>query len=327
MGQAGLVASGSRILCLVGLALLVFFIGGAASAQTRYVIYYNSAATPLEKVASAGYTDVILSFLTVDPDGAGSLKLVVPATLKDELPKLPAIRASGKRILISFGGGDMKTRAWKRLVGREVELAGLLSEFVKSHGLDGVDIDFEISEALEERWPKHAFDGVSLLIDLTKALEAALPSAALITHAPQPPYLDPKWQGGPYLKVLKAAGEHIDWISIQYYNNPGYETPAKRYVVGEPDNPFVTAYIGLVEATIEGGWPAAKILVGKPVFKGDAASGHMPPERVVSEIVKPLLDRYGEKFGGLMGWQYSDLTRDHRYWNDKIAPVLLPGAR
>ena len=326
MGHAVRVMIGVRAAALLGLALTVLF-SVSASAQTRYVIYYNSAATPLEKVADAGFTDVILSFLTVAPHGTGPLELIVPPTLEAELAKIPVIKASGKRVLISFGGGDMVGASWKRLVGREAELAELLAAFVKSNGLDGVDIDFEISEALELQRRTHAFDGVALLINLTQALEAALPPEALITHVPQPPYLDPKWQGGPYLKVLKEAGEHIDWISIQYYNNPGYETPAKRYVVGEPKNLFVTAYIGLVEATIDGGWPAAKILVGKPVYKGDATSGHMPPERVVAEIVKPLQDRYGEKFGGLMGWQYSDLTRDHRYWNDKIAPVLLSGAK
>jgi chitinase len=298
-----------------------------AAAQTRYAIYYNSAATPLEKVATAGYTDVILSFLTIAPRGKGPLKLVVPPTLQSELPKVPVIKASNKRVLVSFGGGFTDRHSWKRLVGREQELAALLADFVKANGLDGVGIDFEISEALERKRAKHSFDGATLLINLTKALQAALPADALITHAPQPPYLDPKWEGGPYLRVLKEAGEHIDWISIQYYNNPGYESPAKRYVVGEPDDPFVTAYIGLVEATIEGGWPAPKILVGKPVFKGDANSGHLPPERVVSEIVKPLKDRYGEKFGGLMGWQYSDRTSDHRYWNDKIAPILLSGSK
>ena len=326
MGHAERVRIGLRALALLGLALVVLSTA-PVSAQTRYVIYYNSAATPLEKVAESGFTDVILSFLTVAPHGSGPLALVVPATLETELPKIPVIKAAGKRVLISFGGGDMAGAAWKRLVGREAEIAGLLAEFVKSNGLDGVDIDFEISEALELKRRTHAFDGVALLVNLTKALEAALPSEALISHVPQPPYLDPKWQGGPYLKILEEAGAHIDWISIQYYNNPGYESPAKRYVVGEPENPFVTAYIGLVEATIEGGWPAAKILVGKPVYKGDATSGHMTPERVVAEIVKPLKDRYGEKFGGLMGWQYSDLTRDHRYWNDQIAPILLPGAK
>lgn len=309
------------------LAVMMAFAGRSAEAETRYVIYYNSEATPLAKAAEAGFTDIILSFLTV-PEGADDpFALVVPDAMQSYLADVPKLKAAGKRVLISFGGGDMKAGAWARVVGREAELAKLIAAFVAQHGLHGVDIDFEITEALYAPPHQRGFDGVALLIALTEALAKALPKAALISHAPQPPYLDPEWQGGPYLRILKAVGDRIDWISVQYYNNRGYDGPARTHVVGEGGEPFATSYINLVEATIGHGWPASKLVVGKPVYKDDAASGHLQPQDVVSEIVRPLRARYGDEFGGLMGWQFSDLTADHRYWNQKIAPVLFGATR
>ena len=59
MGHAERVRIGLRALALLGLAIVVLS-SAPVSAQTRYVIYYNSAATPLEKVAESGFTDVIL---------------------------------------------------------------------------------------------------------------------------------------------------------------------------------------------------------------------------------------------------------------------------
>lgn len=301
--------------------------GGAAGAETRYVIYYNSTATPLAKAAKADFTDIILSFLTLPEKDDDPFELVVPEAMQGYLADVAKLKAAGKRVLISFGGGDMGPRAWGRIVGREAELAKQIAAFVSQHGLHGVDIDFEITEALYAPPHRRGFDGVALLIALTEALAKALPETALISHVPQPPYLDPDWQGGPYLRILKAVGHRIDWISVQYYNNRGYDGPPRTHVVGVGDEPFATSYINLVEATIGHGWPSSKLVVGKPVYRDDAASGHLPPQDVVSEIVRPLLARYGDDFGGLMGWQFSDLTADHRYWNQKIAPVLFEGTR
>ena len=167
------------------------------------------------------------------------------------------------------------------------------------------------------------FDGVKFLIALTQALRAALPATATISHAPQPPYLASDWFGGPYLKILKEAGEAIDWIGVQYYNNPGFQAPTAKLVVGDASHPEPTSVEGLAKGFGGSAWPVEKIVVGKPIYKDDAASGHLAPEQVVTGIVKPLLARHGQRFGGLMGWQFSNLTADHRYWNTRIAPVLL----
>ncbi|MDF1791284.1 MAG: glycoside hydrolase family 18 protein [Thalassobaculaceae bacterium] len=316
----------ASLVAVVGLLALA---SGSAAAQTpRYIVYYNSGATPLAKVGAADYTHVMLSFLTVAEDGGDApLALVTPAPLGGQLADVAALKQGGKTVMASFGGGAMSAASWARLAGREMEIARLLAGFVVQHGLDGVGIDFEISEALH-RNPKHrAFDGRGLLIALTKALRAALPAGSLISHAPQPPYLDPRWENGPYLEILRAVGPDIDWIAVQYYNNRGYDGPASVHVLGAARAPFVTSIAGLAEGMAGIKWPPEKTVVGKPIYRDDASSGHLPPARVREEIVKPLVARYGNRFGGLMGWQFSDLTDDHRYWNRRMAPGLLQAGR
>jgi len=58
------------------------------------------------------------------------------------------------------------------------------------------------------------------------------------------------------------------------------------------------------------------------VYHADAVNGHLPPDEVHDDVICPLVARYGDRFGGLAGWQFSTLTDDHRYWNTQLAPAL-----
>lgn len=200
---------------------------------------------------------------------------------------------------------------------------------MRQRGLDGVDIDYEASDSFFDPLPQNVLDGRRFVIALQRGLRQQLPAPRyLISHAPQPPYLDRAWHGGPYLDVLAAAGGEIDWIAVQYYDNPGFDEPATSHIVGSATEPFVTAYRALVSElqTAEGQrftWTPEKLVVGKPIYHADASHGHLPPTQVIDDILRPLRALYGEAFGGLMGWQFSTLTPDHQAWNSDIAPVLF----
>lgn len=294
-----------------------------AQSSPRYVIYYNSVATPLTALVGTPYTHVILSFVRPVIEADGSVGLIHPPKLQP-WPDLSDLRADGKKIMISFGGGLSTNADYVPIIGHEAELAARLSDFVRKYDLDGVDIDFEVSEAFHTERPAGVVDGRQFLIKLTAALRKRLPAPRyLISHAPQPPYLDKNWHGGPYLDVIEHVGNDIDWLAVQYYDNPGFDFPTASHVVGSGKSPFVTSYISLVEHPSGPQWPSAKLLVGKPVYKADAASGHMAPTEVVEQIVTPLKQRYGDAFGGLMGWQFSDLTADHQAWNSTVGRALL----
>ena len=306
------------------LTLLLLWITActAQHAGPRYVIYYNSDASPASDLIGLPYTHVILSFVTLDLTDDETLELAINPHLETPLQIVHRLQADDKKVLISFGGGDMTLEAYQKAVGKELELARKLAELVDLHGLDGVDLDFELTETLTHPPRDGTFDGKAFLIALTQALRQTLPEDALITHAPQAPYLDPGWHQGPYLHILKQTGQAIDWITVQYYNNPDFDLPVASHLVGDQHNPFPASYAGIVSADSGLEWPVEKTLVGLPVYSADAVNGHLAPDVVRTQVLNPLVQRFGHRFGGLTGWQFSTHTHDHQYWNDQLSTAL-----
>ncbi|MBO6781867.1 MAG: hypothetical protein JJ899_01100, partial [Alphaproteobacteria bacterium] len=87
--------------------------------------------------------------------------------------------------------------------------------------------------------------------------------------------------------MLRRAGEAIDWITVQYYNNPGYDAPVASHIVGATAKPRAASYAGIVAGAHGWAWPASKTMVGLPVYRDDAENGHLPPETVRRAIVCP----------------------------------------
>lgn len=290
----------------------------------RYIIYYNSDASPLSAALNTPYTHIILSFVTAAINHQQAIELHVNKNLAPFWSDVAKLQANGKKVMISFGGGEFQAADYAPLAGRENELAALLANFVQDKGLDGIDIDYEASATfLTERQPG-VIDGRAFLIRLTQALRQQLPAPRyLLSHAPQPPYLSATWHGGPYLDVIQSVGGQIDWIAVQYYDNPGFDSPVTSHIVGTTSPPLATSYHGLTNINGPLAWPARKLLVGKPVYQADAASGHITPQQVIKEIITPLKHAYGNRFGGLMGWQFSTLTADHQAWNSLVGQALL----
>ena len=99
--------------------------------------------------------------------------------------------------------------------------------FVRINGFDGVDIDFEDSDALAPGGP---YDGIGFLSALTSGLAFNLPPPYIISHAPQTPYWDPNyylWASqvtvAPYLQIWQRVGNQIAWFNNQFYSNQGYD--------------------------------------------------------------------------------------------------------
>lgn len=307
-----------RVLALLACLLAPFGARADTPQAPRYIVYYDARVSPLADVAQSDFTDVYVSFATVPEGGAEPLILVPPVEMADQGAAVAALKAAGKVVFLSFGGGAMPEKAWARMVGREAEAAGLIADYVGRHGFDGVGVDFEISASFEAEG-KRPFDGRAFLVAFTRALRSALPEGVAISHAPQSPYLNREWRNGPYLDVLQQAGDAIDWIAVQYYNNPDFDTPVGARILGTGATPAGSSVAGLIAGAGGVTIPAEKIVVGLPIYKADAVNGHLPPDRVRTEILEPLAKTYGTSFGGLMGWQFSTETADHRYWNGEMA--------
>lgn len=85
---------------------------------------------------------------------------------------------------------------------------------------------------------------------------------------------------------MSPAGQLVDWYNVQMYN--GW---------GDAHNP------GLYRAIIDCGWKPERIVLGVLTNPGNGGSGHVNCDHLKT-VISQLRQEFGQRFGGLMGWEY-----------------------
>src|SRR6516164_5787471 len=257
----------------------------------RNVIYYSSNANPipLAGIASLPYTDVIVAFLVPD----GNLNLVGAGGAFDGnlQSNIRTLQNAGKNVLISFGGAIFSSSAYQSYAGNVNGLVNqIVNNFVIRYGFNGVDIDFEDSNAFTNT---RTYDGIGFLISLTKGLAQSLPAGHnIITHAPQTPYWDPNaGYNNAYTKIWQQVGNQIAWINNQFYDNPDYDKDAATKVLWYQRVAAITG--------------AQKLLVGALVANTGTDEGYITLDDMIQNVITPLKSKFGSQFGGVMGWEFA----------------------
>ena len=159
-----------------------------------------------------GYNVVALSFLTLQGalDQAGRFAAL---SAGDKTAKKNEYHKAGIKIVASaFGATDTPTTSG----ANAVNTANTMAQWVKSNGLDGIDVDYEDLAAMNrgdgaaEKW----------VSDFTTTLRKTLPKGQyILTHAPLAPWLAPSHQfaAGAYVKINKNVGSLIDWVRLSFY--------------------------------------------------------------------------------------------------------------
>jgi chitinase len=279
----------------------------AQPAARREVIYYLQTKRPLSEVAVLPYTDVIVAFLVP----LDTVDFTLGLAEKDDPGMLTAgigaLHAAGKRVLISLGGAKFPSAAYAHYSRDVNALAGqIVGDWVAKYHFDGVDIDYEESEAFYDPTAA-AYSGTTFLIGLTRALASQLPpKQRIITHAPQSPYWDPKWRnaGAPYREIWDAVGDDISWVNNQFYNNQHYDdTPTHQ-----------KDWYGTIASITD----ASKLMFGANLYDG-TRYGYLTASQLVSEVIQPLRREF-PRFGGVMGWELSYDTDGK--WGRAVAQAL-----
>jgi chitinase len=287
----------------------------------RNVIYFFRAANPipLAGIANLPYTDVILGFLIpknssvtgLMGDGSGSAFTDTVQLQKD----IQLLQSAGKNVLISVGGEvhtDPTSTGWtspKYKICSE-SVSGLVEQivsWVESIGADGVDIDFEDSDAFTG---KAGYDGITFLSELTSGLYQALPSGSIITHAPQTPYWDKNsLYKAAYCDLHSQVGSSIAWYNNQFYNNPRYDKDAATKVA---------SYLMVAEEI-----GPTKLLMGVSIDTKD--EGAISLDDMTQNVITPLHVQFPPtpqsiEFGGVMTWEFA--FDNGGAWADGIAQTL-----
>ncbi|KAF7765027.1 hypothetical protein PCIT_b1156 [Pseudoalteromonas citrea] len=278
--------------------------------MSKTITYYNSGAIPLINASELPYDVVNLAFLSSSSSNPFNLVLsgAIAATdssfTNSTIEAIKVMQHKGQKILISFGGGTMDSNAYRALSEDTAKLADSLASFVKNNELDGVDIDYEDTPAFTGQ---AGYNGAQFLVSLTQELRKRLPSPDyIISHAPQPPYLEQGGYMAGYVEVVQQAGQEIDWLNVQFYNNPPWSA--------NPDQ-IVSSYLNYTKLP---NMSPEKVIAGFPVTQNDAGSGYMPVQTIINEVIKPIQQQ--SSLGGIMNWQFSS---DHNGdWIKAIAQSL-----
>ena len=190
--------------------------------------------------------------------------------------ELRILQASGVKVLGMLGGAakgsftrlDQDEPTFERYYG---PLAGL----VRSHGLDGLDLDVEEPMSLA---------GIVRLID---RLRKDFGPSFVITLAPVAAALlnaEHNLSGFDYEALEVMRGREIAWYNAQFYC--GW---------GDCSNPL------MYEMLLRKGWPSEKVVVGL-VTNPENGSGWVP-WNALATVLPALVGRH-PGFGGVMGWEY-----------------------
>lgn len=193
--------------------------------------------------------------------------------------ELSIIQAAGVKVLGMLGGAARGSFA--RLDQSEAQFEayyGPLRDLIRKHKLDGLDLDVEEPMSLA---------GVIRLIDRLKVdfgsrflVTLAPVAAALLSSRPEH-----NLSGFDYEALEVMRGRDIAWYNTQFYCGWGDVSSTLGY-----------------DTIVARGFPPEKVVVGMVTNPGNG-SGWVPLE-VVQEVLLNLKLRYGNSFGGVMGWEY-----------------------
>ncbi|KAF8304365.1 glycoside hydrolase [Clavulina sp. PMI_390] len=239
-----------------------------------------------------GYNTLILAFLlaTGTADQAQEWTLIDAGTRSSTKA---AYSAAGINLMVSaFGSTENPTSSGFDAAGT----ANTMASWVKTYGLDGIDVDYEDFGAMN----KQDGSAENWLATFTTTLRSALPSGQyIITHAPVAPWFSPIYTSGAYIKVQSSVGSIIDWYNVQFYNQgtTEYTTCAGLLTASSSSWPKSSVF----QINSNAGVPLSKIVIGKPGTTADANNGYIDASTLAGCVSQAKSSGWN---GGVMVWQF-----------------------
>nr|GAT56891.1 glycoside hydrolase [Mycena chlorophos] len=265
---------------------------------TRWVAYFDKfvSSTTLPSTSDLnGFNVFALAFIYSNSlqDNAATwaeFSASTRSTIKSQY------EAAGISLIVSaFGSGPTPTSS-----GNDpTAAANYIASYVKTYGLDGVDVDYEDFGAVET-----AGTAVAWLTTFTTVLRQQLPAGQyIITHAPVAPWFSPNiWPDNGYLGVNSAVGNLIDWYNVQFYNQGTSEYTTCSGLLTASSSQWPQSAVFQIAAN---GVPLNKIVIGKPATTSDASNGYMDPGTLATCLEQAKNQGWS---AGAMTWQYPDAT-------------------
>ncbi|KAH8114763.1 chitinase [Phellopilus nigrolimitatus] len=262
----------------------------SSSSGPQFVIYSDKSVEGVAPDVSdvEGYTVFALSFLTGSSavDQAEAWANLDNSTRNDIKNKYNS--AGIKLIVSAFGSTISPTTSGVDAT----QVANNMATWVKTYGLDGIDVDYEDTTAM------NAQDGKAeaWLTTFTQTLRSQLPQGQyILTHAPMAPWFSTtKYKSGAYMTVNKNVGDMIDW----FYNQIGDYTTCDSLLNKAIENPNTSLF-----EIAASGVDVNKLVIGKPAITSDASNGFIDTNTLATCIAQAKQKNWN---AGAMVWEYPD---------------------
>ncbi|KAI0033508.1 glycoside hydrolase superfamily [Vararia minispora EC-137] len=222
---------------------------------------------------------------------------------------LKAYHDAGIKVIVSaFGETESPTTSGTDAAST----AKTMAAWVKTYGLDGIDVDYEDFTAFDAQ-PGQA---IQWLETFTKTLRQGLPAGQYtISHAPVAPWFTKdNYQGG-YLTVDQAVGSMIDWYNVQFYNQgSGMYTDCSGLLTNAGSSFPGTSVFQIAAAGVD----LNKIVIGKPGKSSDASNGFLSTAELAICVAQAQAKGWN---AGVMSWEYPSADAA---WIAAVRGVVFP---
>ena len=181
--------------------------------------------------------------------------------------------------------------------------ANIVCDYILANELDGVDYDLEfIQPGFVAPNLQTAQQTIDWLVKLTDTTRSRLGPYALISHAPQQPYMNTLGQSNTWAGIsggysgVENSTTNIDFYNVQCYNqnDNNYNSFNNIFITSGQDFP----YSAFTQTNI----PLNKLVMGKPMRQTDASTGYQTPQ-ALNQILTQAKSSISY-IGSVMTWQY-----------------------
>ena len=218
---------------------------------------YNTPAYTADQIPYGKLTHIAHAFVLLKAKADGTLQ--IPAGMI-EPALISKAHAAGVKVLVSIGGGDgIQGPRFNQMAEQESTRQAFVANvrhFLKKHGYDGVDVDWEVPNAKDR----------ANCTTLMQELRNGLPSPWLISMAVT---ADPRYYGeGLDIPALAPILDFMNVMTYDYYGTWSGATGLVSPLFQDPSDPqqagSVNASMSLYRHLF--GVPAAEMNIGTPFY-------------------------------------------------------------
>jgi hypothetical protein len=273
--------------------------GPIKAVYVGYAAGVSSIASTVVSAAQAGFNVILLAFYMGPGTGTDPYSAAwywSQLSDSDKVSTIATVHGLGTRVMVSAGGAGYNAYP----IGGGTAFGQGSAQFAIDNHLDGVDFDLEnFTSAFGTTSGMNKGQTLGWMRDANAAARSLLGDDALITHAPQTPYLNSEFSYGYLDFMTQEPTPSVDWLNLQFYNQGSTYLTYDSQFISNTFHPGTS-----IAELISAGIPKEKLVIGR-VTQAVDGSPWLDPSTLHSWFVQASSDSRTQNWKtGLMTWQW-----------------------